>query len=675
MDPLSLLFDFLATGPGAALTTLRGLLGVLLGVGALIFFHELGHFLAAKWAGVRVDVFSLGMGPRLFGVVHGDTDYRVSALPIGGYVSMLGQVDGDPDQPRTERDDDFRNKSVEKRFVIMVAGVVMNLVLAAVGFVLCFGLGVDFAAAEVGAIEPGSAASRADLRRGDVVTHVDGGEVLGFQDLGTLAAIADGEIELTVVRDGRAFKTKATPVRGPNDRFARLGVSLAYVVGDVQEGTPFWDAGLRPSTPTRGLHWLNVSAVDSRCAPDTVMKAPAINRALGDLQGRVVATFEEVHYDESGRPQGRELKQFEVDLERKPIFHLGLAIPDQAWIRSVKEGSAAAKAGIREGDRLVEIAGRPVTASNLSQAVRRAGALAAETQDHRVGLVVERKGERQSLEAVLAPQNPQVIERALEGVKGDAARLEVVEEVGQWLLGVIYAADVVAEPCTLPLADAKADPVQLQPGDRFTRIWVEEGTFLWGGERTFDRSRVNRMHQASRLKVAWLPKGASEERTAVVQATQHPTATRPVLGFDLQMRQVTIQRSPLNALWLGLEQTMIQTRRIALMLGAFLTGAVSPRELGGPIQIVNVTYKFASQDSLSKLLHLLAILSVNLAVINILPIPILDGGHIFFLAIEKLKGKPVSTEILMNAQWFGLFCIVGLMALVIFNDIRRLLGS
>lgn len=675
MDALNLLGDLVATGPAAALTTLRGLLGVLLGVGALIFFHELGHFLAAKWAGVRVDVFSLGMGPRLFGVVRGDTDYRVSALPIGGYVSMLGQVDGDPDQPKTERSDDFRNKSVEKRFVIMVAGVVMNLVLAAVGFVLCFGLGVDFAAAEIGAIEPGSAASRADLRRGDVVTHVDGGEVLGFQDLGTLAAIADGEVELTVVRDGETLKTKASPVRGPNDRFARLGVSLAYVVGDVDEGTPFWEAGLRASSPSRGSHWLNVSAVDSRCAPDTVMKGPEINRALGDLKGRIVATFEEVHYDDRGRPKQRELKQFEVDLERKPTFHLGLAVPDQAWIRSVKEGSAAAAAGVREGDRLVEIAGRAVTASNLSEVVRRAGAEAAQASKHEVSLVVEREGERQPLQASLAPQNPQVIERALAGVAEPAKRLEVVEEVGQWLLGVVYAADVVAEPCALPLADTQAEPIQLQPGDRLTKLWVDEGTFLWGGERSFDRSRVNRLHQASRLKVAWLPKGGTEERTAVVQATQHPSATRPVLGFALQVRQVTIQRSPLNALWLGLEQTMIQTRRIALMLGAFLTGAVSPRELGGPIQIVNVTYKFASQDSLSKLLHLLAILSVNLAVINILPIPILDGGHIFFLAIEKLKGKPVSTEILMNAQWFGLFCIVGLMALVIFNDIRRLLGS
>ena len=74
-------------------------------------------------------------------------------------------------------------------------------------------------------------------------------------------------------------------------------------------------------------------------------------------------------------------------------------------------------------------------------------------------------------------------------------------------------------------------------------------------------------------------------------------------------------------------------------------------------------------------MHLLAILSVNLAVINILPIPVLDGGHIFFLAIEKLKGRPVSNDVLAYAQWVGLFMILGLMALVFFNDIRRGLGQ
>ena len=135
---------------------------------------------------------------------------------------------------------------------------------------------------------------------------------------------------------------------------------------------------------------------------------------------------------------------------------------------------------------------------------------------------------------------------------------------------------------------------------------------------------------------------------------------------------MVVQRGPLGACALGLHQTWIQTRRIVLTLGSFFTGSVSPRELGGPIQIFNVAYSVAREDSLARLLHLLAILSVNLAVINILPIPVLDGGHIFFLCLEKLKGRPVSGEVMIWAQWIGLGCILALMALVFFNDISRL---
>jgi regulator of sigma E protease len=670
MDPLSTLVAFLSTGPADALTTIRGLFGVVLGVGALIFFHELGHFLAAKWAGVRVEVFSLGMGPRLFGVVHKGTDYRVSALPIGGYVSMLGQIDGDPNQPQTDSEGDFRNKSVGKRFVIMIAGVAMNIVLAAVGFVACFGLGVDFAAAEIGQIEPGSAAAKADLRPGDIVTEVDGNEVLGLQDLDTLVAISDGKVELTVERKGETFKTTAHPVRGPNDRYARLGAQRTWVIGYVEPDSPFWKAGLRPATSERDFRWLSVASVTSKLPPGTVMSQRDIDRAtFVELKGPIVATFEEVTYDARGRPKSRRIVPMEVNLERKPVYHLGLSVPDLAWVRGTKEGSAAEKAGVKEGDRLVRLGGLEVKATNLSQVVRAVGAREEKSSE----LIVERDGEEKKLEVSLELQNSEVVAKALEGVQDAAKRAEVREKIGNWLLGVSYRADVLAETCTVSGEDGK--PLTLEAGTRLTKTWLTEGTFRWSDKRDFSRDFARTLLSERRFRIAWIPPGETEEKTAVVTSVKHDTRDYAVLGVAKQTRMVTIRCSPFRALTLGVEQTLIQTRRIALMLGAFLTGAVSPRELGGPIQIVNVTYHFATQDSLSKLLHLLAILSVNLAVINVLPIPVLDGGHIFFLLVEKLKGQPVSTQVLINAQWFGLFSILALMALVIFNDIRRLLGS
>ncbi|MGE0708539.1 MAG: site-2 protease family protein [Planctomycetota bacterium] len=668
---MSVLSLFLSAGPAEAMSTVRGLIGVVLGVGALIFFHELGHFLAAKWACVRVDVFSLGMGPRLFGVVRGGTDYRISLLPIGGYVSMLGQVDGDPDQPRTDAEDDFRNKPVGKRFVIMIAGVLMNLVLAAVGFVLCFGLGVEFTAPEVGRISPGSAAARGDVRPGDVITHVDGAEILSMQDLSTLVAIADGELELTIRRGAETVHTKVTPIRRDNDSYAQIGIAAPEVVREVDEGSPFYAAGLRPATPERDFRWRNVAPVSSRLAPDVAMSMSDILRVLADEPGKVVATFDEVHYDAQGIPTSRAPVQLEVQLEHHPSFHLGLAIEDRAWIRGVTPDSAAARAGVQPGDCLLRLGGEDVSASNLAQTVREAGARVAESGGH-VELVLERAGARRTLDVVLVPQNADVLARELAGVTDPAKRLDVRRERGSWLLGVgPYAADVVTAPCSLQTAAGAA--LTLSPGDRITSVWLTEGTVRWSDKQGFHREMTRRLPAARRFKLAYLPKGASEEQTAVVTTVPDPAHTIPTLGFQLSPRELRIQRSPLSALHLGVEQTLIQTRRIALMLGAFVSGSVSPKELGGPIQIVNVTYRFASQDSLAKLLHLLAILSVNLAVINVLPIPVLDGGHIFFLLVEKLKGKPVSTEVLINAQWFGLFCILGLMALVVFNDIRRML--
>ena len=108
------------------LTTILAFVFVL---GVLIFVHELGHFLMARRIGVRVITFSLGFGPRIFGFRRGDTDYCVSAIPLGGFVKMAGET---PDDPRTGKDDEFLSKSKWQRFQVLIMGPVMNILLAVV---------------------------------------------------------------------------------------------------------------------------------------------------------------------------------------------------------------------------------------------------------------------------------------------------------------------------------------------------------------------------------------------------------------------------------------------------------------------------------------------------------------------------------------------------------------
>ncbi|MCO5169648.1 MAG: RIP metalloprotease RseP [Planctomycetes bacterium] len=671
-DVLSLWLPLLAVDT----SSVRGLLGVILGVGALIFVHELGHFLAAKWAGVKVEVFSLGFGRRLVGFRRGETDYRISLLPLGGYVRMLGQADEDPNQPATEDARDFRNKSAGKRFVILVAGVVMNLVFAAFAFVLAFGLGIEFTAPEVGSIEPGSPAARADLRPGDVVQEIDGSDVLGFQDLQTLVALSSDEMELRVLRGGQTLTTRVKPFRGEADSYAQIGVRPALVVGAVAPDSPL-QGKVHPATPSRSDRVLNVSPVDSRVDPAVRMTDRQVARAIEQARGQAAVTVERTTYGEGGAPAATELVALEVQVPQKPEFSLGLDLPDQAWVRGLPREGPAAKAGVQVGDRIVSLGDvSPVTHSNLRDAVQEVGARHGEAP---VPLVVERPGpdgglEKVELKVALDLQNTRQLDAALAGVDGAEERLAVRRAVGRWLIGIEYRADVIGAPSRLPLADEKDEPITLQPGDRVVSVWLSRAFLLWREEQPVFGpdllKQVLRARGEEPLKLSWIPRGETAARTAVVRPFK-TGETYGDLGLAATYREVTIRRGPLQAVALGMHQTAIQTQRIFMMLRSFLTGDVSPRELGGPIQIVSVAYTVATKDTFAKLMHLLAILSVNLAVINILPIPVLDGGHIFFLILEKLKGRPVSNDVLAYAQWVGLFLILGLMALVFFNDIRR----
>ena len=144
---------------------LQPILQFLVGLGLVIFVHELGHFSVAKAVGIRVEQFALGFGPRLFGFKRGETEYRVNIVPMGGYVKMAGQEDfgalreGDARDPRS-----FSNKPVSVRFAVIAAGVVMNALLAAALFVVVCLVGIRFPAPVVGGTLLGSAAQDARIQ-------------------------------------------------------------------------------------------------------------------------------------------------------------------------------------------------------------------------------------------------------------------------------------------------------------------------------------------------------------------------------------------------------------------------------------------------------------------------------------------------------------------------------
>src|SRR5918993_4235989 len=165
-----------------SMTTLLAFLFVL---GVLVFIHELGHFLLCRWNGVRVITFSLGFGPKILKVQRGDTEYCISAIPLGGYVKMAGE---NPDDPRSGQPDEFLSKTKWQRFQILIMGPLMNIVLAVVVSAFVLAQGAEILAYRdeppvVGAVVPASPAEQVGLRPGDRILSVAGKRVDTWEDL------------------------------------------------------------------------------------------------------------------------------------------------------------------------------------------------------------------------------------------------------------------------------------------------------------------------------------------------------------------------------------------------------------------------------------------------------------------------------------------------------------
>ena len=193
---------------------MTSILAFLFVLGVLIFVHELGHFIMARRIGVRVLTFSLGFGPKLLSFKRGDTEYCISAIPLGGYVKMAGE---NPEDARTGADDEFLSKTKWQRFQVLIMGPLMNLLLAVVVMAFVFYQGAQVAAFEqepvvIGSFAPGSVAAAAGLQPGDRLMTLDGTRIETWDDF-SLAIISRAKRTITVVveREGKAVEKQMVP--------------------------------------------------------------------------------------------------------------------------------------------------------------------------------------------------------------------------------------------------------------------------------------------------------------------------------------------------------------------------------------------------------------------------------------------------------------------------------
>ncbi|MBK7641815.1 MAG: RIP metalloprotease RseP [Planctomycetes bacterium] len=601
-------------------------LAMVLGIGLVIFVHELGHFLAARLCKVRVDVFSLGFGPRLLAWRRGSTVYQLALLPLGGYVRMAGEdnLDG-----RAPAPDELQSKSVGQRFLIYAGGVLMNVVFALVVFPIVLAVGVPMVEPVIGSTEPGMPAWTADVEPGSRVLAVNGHAVIGFDNITPEVALGPSDgAELRLLAPGakephtvvvppvydKGLGINVIGIRPPEDRGREI---------QVTEGSPAWKSGLRDGD--------RIDSVEG--APPGLSLSEEV-RFASRFYGPI-----SLHYTRKTAAAADQTGVARIEptpIPGKGRSILGLA-PTSNRIAALRTNADAQALGLQQGDVFFSVDGTLIrTESDLLYALD-----APHDSTH---IVVGRGGKPLELQgpALDAARGLALFRDIDLGLDPASARIQVIPKGAAAEAG-IQTGDEIVSVDGKPIARFEdITPVLEQAGSSKALAVV--------------------------VRRAGAEGEAAQELEFSVQPAMLPGAD---YGIDFQAANYTYQApSPAEALRMGVLSSWRLMADSWLTLKRIMTGQVSGDNVGGIITIGHVSYTWAGQG-LSKLFYFLCMLSVSLAFLNVLPIPVLDGGHLFFLLIEKIKGSPVSERVLSYSQMVGLVLLVSLVVYVTFNDIQR----
>lgn len=676
----------LAAGDLLALSSLNELAGqaltilyVALGLGLVIFFHELGHFAVAKWCDVHVERFSIGFGPILWSFKRGETEYALSLIPFGGYVKMLGQDDMDPSQLSSEEiaqdPRSYSAKSVPQRMGIISAGVIMNIVTGLLFFAAAFGIGVETVPAELGSIQIGSPAWVANLEPGDRITAIrevdddDFRHVETFGDIMRGVALTDGAVVIRGVQpDGKTFQMRLQPDASGSRRIIGAGPQS----GGLQVIRPKL-AGARvalPGTPAARAEPAfepgdRIRRVDDQPVSDFV----ALRQYLIENRDRAVV----FHVQRDKAPDDDLVA---IPVEPQPFRALGLWM-DIGRITAVQADSPAERHGLKIDDKITRVNGKLIGTDldplRLPDYLGAKGAAGEEVE-----LVVNRlvKGSSpQDVTIRLIPRDePGWTERPLaDDIPLSAPALGVAYHVIPTVLrvepdspaakaGIESGERIKKVELVAPKGDEEADDDEEPPAVEFGK--EEAGQKNWAFPFWL-MQRVPTWH----VKLTVSDKLGKERVVNVKSAPVESWFVPGVRGLQLQP-DLLVQKAagPMEAVRMGFDHTKNSTIDIYLTLRSLFTGNLSPTELSGPVQIATIAYRTA-EHGISELLLFLGFLSVNLAVLNFLPIPVLDGGHMVFLIWEGVTRRKPSDKVLAVATYAGMLFVLGLMAFVLYLDL------
>jgi regulator of sigma E protease len=709
---------------------LYNILLVALGLGFVIFVHELGHFLAAKLFGVKCEKFYVGfdvpikIGPlklpsKLLHFQWGETEYGIGMIPLGGYVKMLGQ-DDDPrrlkeeaerirtENPNAPSDDPSRikldprsypAKPVFARMIIISAGVIMNLIFGVLMAAMAFKLGVPYDPAVIGEVIPGDPAWKSGIQAGDKIVQVASvnDDQLSFNDMRQ-------KVALSGIRDSKA------PVEVAYERDGKQ--TYLQILGTTAHSAP--DAKIK--LLTLGIRAASTTKLTKKFAFDRHIREQDLQ--LGALEpGDVIVGIDGTKLGTnpySDVPMGYQLEELlhpkasetvtlqversadgntkAVDVPIAPVrlknFGLRFAVEG---VTAIAIDSIAAAAGAEPGDQLVKFNGQPIEDA-LTLPL-----LVASFAGKEVDLELQKKS--------AAPQNGNAesqSEDASFGADASSSKkitlkwtvpktFQIINTISLFTpsgfelpgSGLVYKASNVvqsviegstAEKNGLKAGDTIAQ-MQFIPRTEKEKAYYKE---VIDSKSLLEKIPVDSAHsiqfffELAQLMPEGLPVAVYVERDSKVEASESSIAVDskwhwPDRGLALEpFKKTYIAHSLLDSLRRGVGEIWRRLGDVLEFLQLLVTGKAF-NAIGGPGTIAVQATDAASQG-ISPLLMFLTLLSANLAIVNFLPIPALDGGHMIFLIAEAVLGRPIDEELQMKLTLGGVIGLLSLMAWAIFND-------
>ncbi len=528
---------------------------VLLGI--LVFVHELGHFLVARFCGVRVEVFSLGFGKKLLSYKYGDTVYCLSLIPLGGYVKMFGEQ-GSADIAKADRKVSFTHKTVWQRISIVLAGPLMNFFFAVLIFGFIAFKGEETRSARIAEIQPGSIAEIAGLKTQDKVLQVADHAVRSYEEFQkNLNQFQNSNVELTVQQDNeptRKINVAVASIKNPNlfttsPTVGNIEGVLPYAKGTlvaVQFDSLAYRMGLRTGDEILKIN--NQKAI-GWSALDHLISTEAIQI---EVERSTVDKKEKLNLN----------SQIEPNLKIKTLSEFGIEHPD-VYLDQVVPGSPADAAGLLKYDKILKIDGQKISAWD-----------------------------------------------------------DVLQKIKSYS-GV----------------------------EAITMTVLREGTEV-------TKKLTPKMTSQMTLQ------GKEDRRYTIGIMSMVNIATPELI--------LVVEKNPLVALTKGVDRSWDISVMTVMSFVRLFQGEVSHKNIGGMISIGKAA-KDSYQMGLQQFLMTMGILSISLFILNLLPVPVLDGGHLVFYIIEIIKGSPLSLKKIEMAHQVGFALLMGLMALAIFNDFTKFL--